>query len=52
MPISLKINFALVESQHDPGRARNDELLKNIMNFVKDKLVDEELDNEDPFPCV
>ena len=40
---------------NDPGKARNDEFLKKIMNSVKGKLVDEEeeiLEDEDPFSCV
>ena len=40
---------------NDPGKARNDEFLKKIMNSVKDKLADEEeehLEDEDPFSCV
>ena len=39
---------------NDPGKARNDEFLKKIMNPVKDKLTDEEeehLEDEDPFSC-
>ena len=38
---------------NDPVKVRNDELLKNIINYVKDKLVHEELlDDEDPLSCV
>ena len=40
---------------NNPGKVRNDEFLKNIMDFVKDKLADEEeelLEDEDPFSCV
>ena len=40
---------------NDPGKARNDEFLKKIMNSVKDKLAGEEeedLEDEDPFSCV
>ena len=40
---------------NDPGKARNDEFLKKIMNSVKDKLADEEeehLEDEDPFSRV
>ena len=39
-----------------PDKARNDEFLKKIMNFVKDKLEDEEEklleDEKDLFSCV
>ena len=39
-----------------PDKARNDEFLKKIMNFVKDKLEDEEEklleDEKDIFSCV
>ena len=40
---------------NNPGKVRNNELLKKTMNSVKDKLVDEEeelLEDEDPFSCV
>ena len=40
---------------NDPGKARNDEFLKKIMNSVKDKLADEEeehIEDEDPFSCL
>ena len=39
---------------NNPGKVRNDELLKKITNSVKDKLADEEelLEDEDPFSCV
>ena len=40
---------------NDPGKVRNDEFLKKIMNSVKDKLADEEeelLEDGDPFSCV
>ena len=40
---------------NDPGKARNDEFLKKIINSVKDKLAGEEeedLEDEDPFSCV
>ena len=38
---------------NDPVKVRKDELLKNIVNYVKDKLVHEELlDDEDPLSCV
>ena len=39
----------------DPGKERNDEFLKKIMNSVKDKLAGEEeelLEDEHPFSCV
>ena len=37
-----------------PGQVRNDEFLKKIMNFVKDKLAEEKelLEGEDLFSCV
>ena len=39
--------------RNDPGKVRNDEFFKKIMNSVKDKLVDEErLEEEDPFSCI
>ena len=28
---------------NDPGKVRNNKFLKKIMNYVKDKFVDEEL---------
>ena len=40
---------------NEPGKVRNDEFLKKIMNSVKDKLAGEEeelLEYEDPFSCV
>ena len=40
---------------NDPGKVRNDEFLKKIINSVKEKLSDEEeklLEDEDPFSCV
>ena len=40
---------------NDPGKVRNDEFLKKIMNSVNDKLAYEEeelLEDEDPFSCV
>ena len=40
---------------NDPGKVRNDEFLKKIMNSVKDKLAGEEeelIEEEDPFSCV
>ena len=40
---------------NDPGKIRNDEFLKKIMNSVKDKLTDEEkelLEHGDLFSCV
>ena len=40
---------------NDTGKVRNDEVLKKIMNSLKDKFVDEEeelLEDEDPFPRV
>ena len=38
---------------NDPGKVRNDEFLKKIMNSVKDKLADEEepLEDKDSFSC-
>ena len=38
-----------------PGKVRNDEFLKKIINSVKGKLAGEEeelLEGEDPFSCV
>ena len=46
------VNLSCID---DPGKARNDEFLKKIMNSVKDKLAGEEeelLEDEDPFSCV
>ena len=40
---------------NDPGKVRNDEFFKKIMNSVKDKLADEGeelLEDEDTFSCV
>ena len=40
---------------NDPGKVRNDEFLKKIINSVKEKLSDEEeelVEDEDPFSCV
>ena len=40
---------------NDPGKVRNYEFLKKIMNSVKDKLADEEEElpeDEDPFSCI
>ena len=40
---------------NNPDKVRNDEFLKKIMNWVKDKLGDEEeelLKDEYPFSCV
>ena len=40
---------------NDPGKLRNYEFLKKIMNSVQDKLADEEeelLEGEDPFSFV
>ena len=39
---------------NNPGKVRNGELLKKIMNSVTDKLADGEelLEDEDPFSCV
>ena len=57
----LKNNLDIVQNSfyicgittNDPDKVRNDEFLKTIMNSVKDKLVHEELlEDEDPFSCV
>ena len=38
---------------NDPDKVRNNKFLKKIMNYVKDKFVDEELlQDEDPFSFV
>ena len=40
---------------NNPGKVKNNEFLKKIMNSVKDILADEEqelLDDENPFSCV
>ena len=40
---------------NNPGKVRNDEFLKKIMNSVREKLADEEeelLEDEDPFSDV
>ena len=49
----IENSFRVCEiTKNDPGKVRNDEFLKKIMNSVKDKLTDEEeelLEDEDPF---
>ena len=51
IPVSLKIHFEFVESQQMTRVKMNfEKKKKKIMNSVKDKLVDEELlEEEDPF---
>ena len=41
-------------TKNNPGKIRNDEFLKKIMNPVKDRSADEVelLENEDPSSCV
>ena len=55
-PDMIKNSFRVCGiTTNDPGKIRNDELLKKIMNSVKDKLADEEeelLEDEYPFSCV
>ena len=52
----IENSFRVCEiTTNDPGKVRNDEFLKKIMNSVKDKLTDEEeelLEDEDLFSCV
>ena len=55
-PDMIEISFRVCGiTKNDPGKVRNDDFLKKIMNSVKDKLTDEEeelLEGEDPFSCV
>ena len=52
----IENSFRVCEiTTNDLGKVRNDEFLKNIMNFVEDKFLDEEeerLEGEDPLSCV